>query len=237
MNAEKIISKYFMGQLSPEEQARFDVLLETDSEFREQFEFESKVRKSIFQNEHERKKSYLKSIEQNLSSRGKNMKWFMVAASIVVLVALSFLWRLSYNSPESLFNRYYEVASNTSHPILRSNDDNLEIATKAFIAYEGGDYSQAQKLFQKAYAFSNTSELLFYEAISQLENDQNQLAIKTFQRHLEFRDDLKDKTKWYLAMAYLKIDKKEPAKQLLKEIIANSENYNFDKANEVLSKL
>ncbi|RRQ47445.1 hypothetical protein DZC72_17790 [Maribacter algicola] len=236
MNNNELITNYFLNRLSPEEQDRFDYLLQNDEEFREQVAFETKLKKSIYQSEHESLKEELKKIEQGVSNKTNTTKWYLAAASVVVLIAVGFFWNKNDNSPEKLFAAYYQTASNTSHPIVRDNGTQ-NATTKAFVAYEMGLYQEALGLLESAYASSNNPELLFYKAICYLQNNEPAMAVETFQKHLKFGDRLKEKSKWYLALAYLKVGDKRQAKNVLDQIVIEPNSYNSAKAKELLARL
>lgn len=236
METERLIAKYFQNQLSAEEKVQFDKLMSSNKEFKEQVMFEEKVKKSIVQQEHINFKQYLKNVEQSLPRKKNKTRWYLVAASILMLVSLGLLWNLNANSPDKLFDSYYKVASNTSFPIVRNNTASDEL-TKAFIAYESKAYNQAQTLFAEAYKNSNNSELLFYLGISFLETGDTKKAIETFLKHIKFNDRLAGKSNWYLALTYLKANDVERSKKILKKIASNSTNYNYKKAKSLYSKL
>ncbi|WP_223034173.1 tetratricopeptide repeat protein [Hanstruepera marina] len=235
MDKEELIAKYLRNELSKSEIIEFEKLLDSDHDFKEQFEFETQVKKAIFKQEHQKNKQFLVDVENEISHKSSNTKWYLVAASVVILISIGFLWNLNSSSPDKLFDSYYTVASNTSHPIVRSNtisDDQ----TSAFIAYESEAYEQAQILFDEAYKNSNNSELLFYEAICYLEIENTTKAIETFLKHQSLNDRLQEKSKWYLALAYLKNEEPVKAKNLLEKITKSPSNYNYIKAKDLLSK-
>lgn len=236
MESERLIAKYFQGQLTAEEKIQFDELMNSNPEFREQVIFEQKLKKSLFQQEHSNLKNQLKSIENTLAPKKNKTKWYLIAASIVVFISFGLFWTFNSKSPEKLFDTYYTVASNTSHPIVRDNSVS-DALTKAFMAYESEQYSEAQTLFSHLYNTSQNSELLFYEAICYLEMDKTQLAVETFLKHKAFNDRLASKSNWYLALTYLKMENVELARKTLEEIVSNNSNYRFKEAKELLSKL
>ncbi|TYA55686.1 tetratricopeptide repeat protein [Formosa maritima] len=236
MNKEELIAKYIRNELSESEIKEIEELLDSDTHFKEQFEFETQIQKAIYRREHDKNKQFLKNIESKVSSKNSKANWFLIAASIILLASLGFYWKQYTTSPERLFSNYYSKASNTSHPIVRHNSDTDKL-TKAFIAYESEAYNKAQSLFAEVYKLLNNSELLFYEAICYMEMDETQLAIETFNKHQTFQDKLAGKSQWYLSLAYLKSNKKNKAENLLKEISSSTSNYNYDKAKDLLSKL
>lgn len=236
MDTERLIAKYFLNQLTKEEKIQFDSLMQSDAAFKGQVEFESKVRKSVYQDEHSNLKQKLKDIEQNLEPKQNKTKWYLAAASVVILLCVGFLWNLSSSSSERLFENYYQTASNTIHPIVRDNNVKDQL-TKAFIAYENKDYDIALVQFENLYNTSTQSELLFYQGICYLEMNKPNLAIESFLRHKNLNDDLSGKTNWYLALAYLKAEEKDKTKMFLEEIMKNKSNYNYEKAKSLLSEL
>ena len=69
-----------------------------------------------------------------------------------------------------------------------------------------------------------------------LELDKNEQAIKTLLKHQEFKDSFFDKSKWYLALAYLKNNQIEKAKSELTSIVSNK-TYKYKEANLLLKSL
>lgn len=238
MNKEELIAKYIRNELNESENNAIQELLDSDPDFKELFEFEVSVQSAIHNNEYNKQKQFFKDIENknNTENKTKPKLWYYMAASIILLVSIGFYWKQYSSSPETLFADYYTTASNTSHPIIRNQNDTDEL-TKAFIAYENEAYDQAQILFNNLYKTSNNSELLFYEGICYLEMNKTQGAIETFNKHQTFQDKLAGKSQWYLALAYLKSDEKSKAKNLLEEISSSTSNYYYDKAKDLLSKL
>lgn len=238
MDSDRLIAKYFLNQLSAEDQKEFDTLMSSNPEFKERVEFEAKVKKSIFQQEHANLKQQLQAVENSLPVKQNKAKWYLIAASILLLVSIGFYWKQYSSNPETLFADYYTTASNTSHPITRNqNENDTDKLTQAFVAYESEAYDQALKLFNNLYKTSSNSELLFYEGICYLEIGQTDNAIETFLKHQNFNDKLLGKSRWYLALAYLKNNNKIETQDILEKITSSSSNYNFEKAKDLLSDL
>jgi hypothetical protein len=238
MNKEELIAKYIRNELNESDNNAIQELLDSDPDFKEQFEFEVNVQKAIYKSEYNKQKQLFKDIENksNTENKTKPKLWYYIAASIIILVSVSIYWNQISKSPDRLFADYYKVASNTTYPIVRDNDSNSDI-TKAFVAYEREAYNEAQMAFANLYNTTKNTEMLFYEAICYLETDNTPLAIETFKKHQGFQDKLARKSQWYLALAYLKSNEKNKAENLLKEISSSTSNYNYDKAKDLLSKL
>lgn len=237
MDKERLIANYVLNKLSDNEKIEFERLMETDADFKEQVAFETKLKRSLFVSEHQKLKGQLQNIERTNSPKNRNTGWYWIAASIVVLLSIGAFWTFSSPSNDALFERYYQVASNTSYPIVRSNDTAPDVMTKAYIAYESQDYQNAQTLFSEAYNETSASELLFYNGMSQLESGNLSDAIETLKKHQTFKDTLLEKSQWYLVLAYLKSDNLAEAKTLLNSITANASSYRYAEAKELLSEL
>jgi hypothetical protein len=110
-------------------------------------------------------------------------------------------------------------------------DQNLKAAQEAFNAK---DYKKAVVAFDKITDFRDPELQLFY-AISLIETN-NYPEAQLFLDQLRNGNSVyKHKATWYLALSYLKQDKKEACKSTLKEIPADAED--FEKAQELLNDL
>src|SRR5690606_35887103 len=103
-------------------------------------------------------------------------------------------------------------------------------------AYENDEHEQAIELFSSIYETTHAEYALFYKAMSILEKGEaTQQAIRILQ-NTEWSDDYKDKSLWYLALAYLKQDNKPKAKLVL-EKLKNESDYRSQQVSELLGKL
>lgn len=236
MESERLIAKYFQNQLSAEEKIQFEQLMNSNSEFKEQVLFEEKVKKSIFKQEHSKLKKQLELVEEGMKTKNHNFRRYLIAASIVILISVGFLWKFNSPTPEKLFESNYTIASNTTYPITR-NSESKDLLSQAFIAYESNVFNDAEVLFTEAFAKTGNSELLFYKGVCNIELGLENKAIEIFLNHISFNDRLAGKSKWYLALCYLKTNNVEDSKKILKEISLSSDNYNFEKATKIYSKL
>ena len=236
MDKELLISKYFTGELSAEEQQTFDRFLDDDRDFRAEVDFQKKVRLAVIHAKQAEKKARLQSIEAGIKTSQSSRKWWLAAASILILLTAGFFFLTNEASSEQLFANYYEPAKNIIHPIVRNGDDPSKL-TEAFLAYQKNEFELAGQLLTEEYESTNRSELIFYRAICQIETGQTDLAIKNLISHQEYKDVMSDKTGWYLALAYLKTDKKAEAKAVLEEIVNNTGSFKLKEAKSLLKKL
>jgi len=237
MDKERLIANYFLANLSEDEKRIFNTLFETDSDFKKEVEFQKRIKHAVVKNENDKLKQQLQAFEKEFKiTKTRKLWWITAAASVLILVTFGIYFFNPNYSNDELFAMYFEPAKNIVHPIVRNGDTNNEL-TNAFIAYQKQDYRLAQQLFEELFQTTQISELLFYEAISFLETNQPDLAIKNLREHQKFADALSDRTKWYLALAYLKQDNREVAKLILKEIVSNTIAFNYKEAKILLKKL
>jgi len=235
MNREELLEKYLQEKLSPQEKVIFDELIATDATFKEEVAWQSDLKKAIIHEDNDNFKALLTEIEAKkpIPKRGYT-KW-LAAASILLLVGFSYLFFTTTNSTtDDLFADYFEPYRNVIQPIERGSSQQDE-KTVAFTAYEKGNYEKAVDLFTKLYGTSNESYYLFYKANALLKLNKANEAIPVLLEHLKTKDTLTEKTNWYLALAYLKVDKKNMAKTTLKKV-ADDGNYKNKEAKELLKK-
>lgn len=241
MDKEQLIANYFSNCLSEEEKEQFQYLLNIDTEFKTKVDFETRVKHAIHKKEHQNLKEHFKNLDDSIliERQTPNRKIWLVAASITLLVALTFSY-IYFNkdySSEELYANYYQPAKNVVHPIVRNNDSQTD-KNKAFIAYQKEDYVTAEKLFSSLYMSTKNSELLFYEGITLLELNKVDGAILKFKSHLNYSDAVSEMTNWYLALAYLKQNDIQNTKTILTEIVNNEAlNYKKEDAKTLLKKL
>jgi tetratricopeptide (TPR) repeat protein len=236
MNKDELIANYFLGNLTQEEQLKFEHLMQTNSDFKKDVEFQRDIKDAIFRHERQNLKHRLQRVEKTIISKNTNkIRWFVAAAVLVSLSVGYYFLKSSYTNTE-LYAMYFEPAQNIIHPIVRDGvEDNVE--TKAFVAYQKKDYKLAAQLFDMVFQVNNTSEILFYEALCLMELNKIDQAIEKFEAHKKYTDLLSNKTNWYLALAYIKQNNIEKAKGILNLIIKNQESYNIEKAKELFKKL
>lgn len=232
MEKYSYIEKYFEGTLSSEEEIVFQNLLAEDNDFAMAFEYEKNVKKAITLNERKALKQKLQSFEKSK----KSYKWLYIAASFAVLLGF-FIWTIFLNTNyDSLYNEYYQTYPNTIAPTVRG-ENNTDLKSDAFYAYDSGDYKEAIVLFSKIYTKDGDDYALFYKALSLMETQKYQEALTTLNLH----DYTKENTftpffRWYAALTNLKLKNKKDATQLL-EKLTQTDNPQKEAATRLLSEL
>lgn len=238
---EKLIEKYFSNQLSKSEMIEFKKHYETDADFKQEVDFLKNIQAVSETEDHALFKKQLATYETEISPKKASLKSNLlkpivaIAAIMIVAFGITFLLNKDINK-DRLFSTYFEPSKNVSAPIVRAENDGKP-ASKAFIAYGEADYKQSIPLFQNAFEQSKNSELLFYEGNALLAENNVAEAIEIFKTHLTYSDALSNRTHWYLALAYLKANQLEKAKQELEVFIMSEENFKKTEAKSLLKKL
>lgn len=239
MNEETYIrfENYLANELSAEEKKLFEEQLENDVQFNNSFQLYKETTQFLehtFSKETLDFKENIKSIsnqhfEETQESKSKVIAfkpwYYAVAASVVVVMGTWFL--MQNDASYSEYNQH-----DTALFMERSvGDANLKEAQEAFNAK---DYKKAVTAFDKISDFRDP-ELQFFYAISLIETNNYTKAQLFLDQLREGNSVYQHKAAWYLALSYLKQDKKEECKATLKEIPSDAED--FDKAQELLNDL
>ena len=247
MKNHDLIDRYFENSLSPKEQQLFNDLLQNNSEFMTEFQFQKDLKKIVAVKQQEDLKSTLIEIENRSQKNSRLMlipkKW-MVAASFLILTSLG-IWGIQskyFPSNKAIYANYFEPSRNIVQPIVRGENLNT-IEYRAFVAYEAKNYHKAINLFNSV---KNPDQVYidFYKGICFLAINKPEESIDLLKSVAETNDlnnkhkGFNKKAQWYLALAYVKINDDQNAIKELTEIINDpAENIRKDAANEILEFL
>ena len=238
MDREQLIEKHFQKQLSDGEQRLFDQLMAEDPTFKEEVVFQEQVRRVAEEEDDAQFRELLSDFESDYAEKPSQKsypKW-LAAASIILLVGASyFFFPKGTETPQELFAEHFEPYRNVVHPIVRSSEQQ-DLKTAAFAAYEQGQYEEAIILFDELYENGQASYYLFYKANALIKLARAREAIPLLESHLKTQDILAEKSPWYLAMAYLKLEDKTNAKKWLEEVV-KQQKYKAATAQELLGSL
>lgn len=241
MDREELINGYFEGSLSEGQLTEFEGLLKTDAEFKSAFEFEKELQLGLKKYDRKEIKELFSSLNKTEEkSEGKviSMRPWLVAASIALIVGLG-SWLFIFNSPDlntaQLYAANFTAYDNVIHPIERGNQID-DLKTKAFTAYENGEYLEALELFEELHTKQKDSYIDFYSAMVLMQLNKQEDAIPLLKRYIEKEGELKDRASWYLALAYLKLDNIKESKVQLADLVKLG-SFKTDAAKELLSQL
>lgn len=241
MNKEELVERYFSGILSEDEARRLQKELQKDAAFSEAFELEKELQAVLVSKGKNDLKSRLSHLEaekypKDQSSQGSN--WLRYVAAAVIVIGLSIFGALYMGNnatPEELYTENFEPYRNIIAPVVRGGNAE-SLLEKSFAAYERGNFEQAEEAFETLYEASGDRYLLFYRGNALLALDRVEEAITVFESHQETQDNFYYKSRWYLALAYLKHNKPQMALTLLKEQVSQKA-FNYRVAETLLSKL
>ncbi len=240
MDREKMIGKFIEGSLTETEQKEFDRLYAVDASFKTEVDFHTNIARVAEAEDDDTFREMLSSFEAEAKSEKTTVKrlptkW-LVAASIVLIAGLSYFFIPdSTTSSQELFSQNFERYPNVVYPIVRG-EEGPEPKTKAFLAYQNGEYTAAVALFTELYTNQAEPDFLFYKANALLQLDRGQEAIPVLKNHLETGDTLTEKTSWYLAMAYLQVDDPENAAKILQTVVEDG-GFKVEEAKILLKSL
>ncbi len=239
MTNQDLLYHYFSNSLTAEQEVVFQKLLETDPEFRAEFEYEKNLKKAIKSHESDLLKTKLQGFERDIKAKKTapfNYKYLAVAASLVLLVG----W-FGYNSffgtnYSNLYNTNFSEYPNTVYTITRGDDENT-LEREAFVAYETKNYETAIEKFNALSETTAHNYIPFYKAQAHLGLENIDDAKTLFTEIVEADNSgFVAESTWYLALIAIKNKNKAEAKIHLENLIANY-NYNQAKAKALLEEL
>ena len=243
MNKDELLYKYFSVQLTPQEEKELKKVLDSDGEFKEQFEFEKNLQKGLKHKKRKELKGKLIQYEKTKapvkSSNNKQLQ--RIAASVVIIIGLGWLGYSSFQPNYSnLFEDNFQPYPNTVYPITRSDTiDSIE--RKAFVSYEEGDYNRAIIYFSEYLSEPNIDQkkgedIKFYIAISQALSNNSKRAKQIYRELLAGDANFSSEALWYLSLENLKEKRKSKATRRLKALIVKGD-YKKEQAQQLLDEL
>ena len=241
MNREELVERYFAGQLSEDEARQLNEALQKDATFAEEFELEKDLQVALVDFGKDQLKSELLNLEAEKEGRQRksyDYRWWRYAAAAILIMGLSIFGALFIGdkfTPEELYAENFEPYRNIIAPVVRG--ENAEgLLERSFALYERGDYDQAEQAFTTLYEATGDRYLLFYRGNALLALGRAEEAITVFKSHQETRDNFYYKSRWYLALAYLKHNQAEEAIGLLRDQVRDKA-FNYTSAEVLLDKL
>lgn len=127
----------------------------------------------------------------------------------------------------------YDMVVNLPNPNDAATIDTDPLMIKGLRAYQQKDYKQTQAHLSSYLSKNNDNTAAFYLALAYLFDDNTTRAIELLQKNSS--DIFADERHWYLALAYIKSEKKDLALMELKKL-TNSFSY-ATQAKELIEKL
>ncbi|AXT57680.1 hypothetical protein J8L88_21600 [Aquimarina sp. MMG015] len=243
MEREELIDKYLQSELTPVEKDQFDNLLENDTTFRKDVEFLKDLNLVAGVEDRDGLRNSLAGFEAKIEAKETkviplfNYKKLLVAASILLVVAIggiTFLKPFGVDTNQ-LYAENFEPYKNVVTPIVRGDEATNE-ETIAFTSYESKNYELAAEQFGNLFKTTKSAYFLLYQANSLLASNKTQEAIPLLEQHISLGDQLSERGKWYLSLAYLKENRKKEAINLLEEM-SKTGSFKKSDVDKLLSQL
>lgn len=237
MNKEDLLYYYFSNSLNAEQELLFNKLLEEDEAFKQQFEYESNLKRAIKEKRHLDLKQKLKGFETNIEKPKKpkrKISYLSLAASVVLLISAGWFGYQSlfgFNSSK-LYQENFKAYPNTVYTITRSDSIN-SLEREAFVAYESEAYQLAIDKFNQA---DSKDYFTFYKAQSFLNLGNTTKAKELFQQIIKQNKKFVAESYWYLSLSYLKENDKTNALNNLKKLVSDF-NYKKNEAQKLIKEL
>lgn len=158
-----------------------------------------------------------------------------IAALLIFGMLLIAGWFLPDRDPERLFAQNFLPLS---HPdmTVRGNADSTPVYF-AVKAYETENYKQAIAYYEHlCRQFPNEEKHRLFLGIAYLANYQPEKAVGTLVAPFTTRTEFDNDRKWYLALAYIRINHFPEAKQLLQEL-AETDSFYREQSRKLAGKL
>ncbi|PCH51061.1 MAG: hypothetical protein COC22_05510 [Flavobacteriaceae bacterium] len=239
-----LFDNYLHKELSASEIISFEKKLQTDANFKQEFEIYKALETSFaskFENKEEAKalrntlsnlgSTYIKS-ENSTKTKGKlislfNYKQLMVAASIALLIGF-----FVFNNGEPAYSDF----SNHNALELVVRGDNNKVEIKAQKAFNSENYKEAlQQLTVLSETNPNDIEIKLYKGICFLELNNYVEADVIFDAISSGKSAFVNTATWYKALSMLKQEQFEACKYVLKTIPESADEYK--QAQKLLKKL
>jgi tetratricopeptide (TPR) repeat protein len=261
---QELIDRFNAGEMEGAERIEFIRLMENDPALAEDVKLSKKMDDFYSKNmERVEMLEKLNSIYYKLKAEGKfskesdvqkknrrnfHIKWYHVAASIIILLGISFILCLMLRPPknERLYAQYFKPYDGTymtrggeEHPKPK---DTFQLALDkyhlALDEYNDGNYEKSWKMFKELPVVGPFKmEMVLYKGISVMEINKYDDAIHAFQYIIKDNSTLLvEEAKWYLTLCYLKTSNMTEAKKTLTHIVS-SNAFHKKEAEEILKSL
>lgn len=181
--------------------------------------------------------SYFKNEEVKKLNNNKPKLYYLLAFAAAVIVFLGVFFNDSTSTNQEIYSdnsKWEELPS-----LVSRSEINVDLLSVGENAFNNKNYVLAKENFT---SFINDDHqvnptALLYLGISQLELENYNEALNSFQKIAESNTLDQSKGYWYRALTYFKMDDRANAIKELEIIVKSSKNHNFEKAKKLLKKL
>lgn len=246
--SDELIEQYLLGELKGEALRAFEARLETDPELRTKTEERKELFEMLERIEFRKTLNDLRATRKAASSSSaltasyatKNRKRLYrvisLAAALLVLISVPlFLIYQNNSNKDRLVEKYFEPYDNVL--TFRGDEDDI-LVQQSMQAYDRGNWNECIERSEKALRQhpESTAELMFYIGVAALAEGRGKKAVYYLSNSETTKSKLAFAAEWYLALAYLKIRKKDKAVVKLRQIKSSGSSY-ASVATELLREL
>ena len=243
------IEKFIDNELVGKELASFEDEFYSNKDLKSDVKLHKEVEYAIGERDIIDLRDHLEEINKNAhTSEGKSIimlrpnlsSTFMkrsLAASILILVGLTAMLRLSPVDSEKLYNKYYETYP--SYGISRTASSDMDQNLKqGLLLFGDKNYAEALGVFKSIIENDTENSVArFYAGQSYQNLDKNVSAINEYKTVVDHNENLfVEQAEWYMSLCLIKEGNKQLASEQLNTIVANNGYYKKD-AKALLRKI
>ncbi len=177
-------------------------------------------------------------IDENRSNI-KNRKWYFVAIAAVIATLITVtIFVFKEDNYNTLYAQYIQIDHIPS--LVNRGETNNKLIEKAQLLFDRKKYKEAIEVFT-AYQKSNSESIdplcFIYKGICYLEVEEFDDALKEFELLSNSNTLHSKKANWYKAMVYLKQQDRGKLILILKSIVSDKNNFNYNQAQELLEEI
>lgn len=263
-NMQEQIEAYLNNTLSIDEKIAFEKLIQEDKALQEEINLYKALQESLNENDWhtidknknkvellEIKKElkskpiqdvskHIKKIEEHYfnnkkANKSKRFYTIAIAASILLCVSIGLPFLFSNHSLEGYYNNYQDWEDIPSLTEKGTHDESFKIETlfaekdyRAIIEYY--EKNQSTKNMLHPYTLLKVGSAYFYTG-------NYDSALKIFDEFIALDTMDRSRGYWYKLLVYLKQENKTKVEEMLKIILANTQNHNHIKAKKIAEEI
>ena len=179
-------------------------------------------------------KNLLLEIKKEYSNKSKKKNYYLIAASITILVFSLIIFNLFKNTKTNLYTQYFSV--NDLPSVIKRNDTN-NLFAKGVLAFKIKNYNDALAHFNAYKKQKNIDNSVYlYTSIAYTSLNKYQKALTEIDKIIAKNTIDKPKGLWFKALIYLKMEDNIKAKKILQQLIKNS-NYKNLEAKKIVQEI
>ena len=223
------IEAYLLHKMTPKERNEFERKLKQDPVLAKEVETQRELQLAVEAGE---MKNKLETIHQKISRNNINSRWYLIAASITVLLAIG-IWALNRpDKAERLFAANMTVDPGLPVPMSATNN---YVFYDAMVDYKSGKYELAIQKWTSLLAKNPENDTLnYYLGVTHFNLVNYQKAIPFFEGVAwQKNSTFYGQSEWYLALSFLATKDIDQLHTLAK----NSQSEYAGRINELIQKL